>query len=70
MKTYQIFGVPISNEKTTTKVQFHPSAPVIKYHQNSPNSFCLSSFASDFHFNGDDRSVTDIVNRIEESLTL
>ena len=32
-KTYQIFGVLIVNEKTTRKVQFHPEAPVIKYHQ-------------------------------------
>ena len=33
-KTFQIFGVPIGNAKIIIKVQFHPVAPVIKYHQN------------------------------------
>ena len=28
-KTFQIFGLPIGNEKTTRKVQFHPAAPLI-----------------------------------------
>ena len=48
-KTYQIFAVPIGNAKTTRKVQFHPAAPVIKYHQKTYNSCCLSSLASAFH---------------------
>ena len=39
-KTYQIFGVPIGNEKTTRKLQFHPVVPVIKYYQKSYNSPC------------------------------
>ena len=69
-KTYQIFGVPIGNEKSTRKVQFHPTAPVIKYHQKSYNSCCLSSLASAFHFIGDNRSVPALINKIEESLTL
>ena len=42
-KTYQIFGVPVGNAKITKKVQFHPAAPVIKYHQKSSNSCCLGS---------------------------
>ena len=69
-KTSQICVLPIGNSKTTEKVQFHPEAPVIKYHQNSSNSCCLSSVASDFHFIGDNRAVTALVNRIEESLKL
>ena len=39
-KTYQIFGVPIGNTKITRKSQFHPAAPVIKYHQKTYNSCC------------------------------
>ena len=38
IKTYQIFGVPIGNAKMEREVQFHPAAPVIKYHQNTSNS--------------------------------
>ena len=30
---YQILGVKIGNAKMTKKVQFHPEAPLIKYHQ-------------------------------------
>ena len=69
-KTYQIFGVPISNSKMTRKVQFHPEAPLIKYHQNSSNSCFLSILASSFHYYDDDRAVSSLVNCIEESLTL
>ena len=38
-KTFQIFGVSTGNAKITRKVQFHPSASVIKYHQKRPNIF-------------------------------
>ena len=69
-ETYQIFGVLIGNAKTTKKIHFHPAAPVINYHQKSYNSCCLSSLASYFHFIGDDRAVTALVNCIEESLTI
>ena len=41
-KIFQIFGVPIGNTKITRKVQFHISAPVIKYHQNTSNGFFIS----------------------------
>ena len=58
-------GVTIVNTKTTTKLQFHPAAPVIKYHQNSYNCCCLSSLASAFHIIGDGRTVTALVNCIE-----
>ena len=54
-KIYQIFGVPIGNAKITRKLQFHPAAPVVKYHQNTSNSCCLSSLASAFHYYGDNR---------------
>ena len=52
------------------QVQLHPSAPLIKYHQKTSNSFCLSSLASAFHCIGDNKAVTELVNSIEESLTL
>ena len=41
-KIFQIFGVPIGNAKITRKVQFYPEAPVMKYHQKTYNSCCLS----------------------------
>ena len=48
-KTFQIFGVPIGNAKITRKLQFHPAAPLIQYHQKRYNRCCLSSLASAFH---------------------
>ena len=69
-KTHQTFGVPIGNEKITRKVQFRPTAPVIKYQQNTSDSCCLGSLASLFHYINDNRSVPALVNSIEESLTL
>ena len=57
-------------QKITRKVQFHPAAPLIKYHQKTSNSFCLISLASDFHYIGDIRAVPALVNHIEESSTL
>ena len=38
-KTYQLFEVPIGNAKTTEKIQFHPAATMVKYHQNLSNVF-------------------------------
>ena len=38
-KTYQLFVVPIGNEKITEK-QCIPAAPVLEYHKNSANSCC------------------------------
>ena len=64
-KTYQLFAVPIGNEKITYEINFNPSESVIKYHQKASNSCCLSSLASDFHSIDDNRDVTDLVNRIE-----
>ena len=69
-KTYQIFRLPIGNAKITRKVQFHPEAPVMKYHQNTSNSCCLSSLESPFHCISDNRAVPAIVSSIEESWTL
>ena len=65
-KTFQIFGAPIGNAKITRKVQFHPAAPVIKYHQKTSNSCFLSSSASAFHCINKNRSVPSLVNMIEE----
>ena len=69
-KIFQIFGVPIGNAKITRKVQFHLAAPVMKYHQKTYNSCFLSSLASAFHCINYNRAVFDLVNSIEESLTL
>ena len=69
-KTYQIFGVPIGNAIITRKVQFHPAAPVIKYHQKTSTRFCLSSLESAFQCISDNRAVPDLVNCIEVSLTI
>ena len=63
---YQIFGVPIGNTKITRKVQFHPAAPVMKYHKKTSNSSCLSNFASAFNCINDIRGVPALVNIIEE----
>ena len=68
-KKYQIFGVPVGNAKKK-KIQFHPAAPVINYHQKSYNSCCLSSLSSAFHVIVNGWAVTALVNLIEESLTL
>ena len=67
---YQTFGVPIGNERMNRKVRFCTEAPLIKYHQKRSNSCCLISLASAFHCIGENRAITDPVNRIEESLTL
>ena len=64
-KTYQIFGLPIGNAKTSRKVQFHQAAPVIKCHQKSSSSCCLSSLASAFHCINDNRAVSYLVNSID-----
>ena len=69
-KTFQIFGVPIGNAKITIKVQFHPVAPVIKYHQKTSNSCFLGSLASSFHYINEIRDVPALVNCSGESLTL
>ena len=42
---------------------------MIKYHQNTSNSCCLSSLESDFHCIGNNKAVPALVNRIKESLT-
>ena len=70
IQKYQIFGVQIGSAKMTRKVQSHPEASLIKYHQKISNSCFLSSLAADFHCIGDNRAVSDIVNRIKESMTL
>ena len=64
-KLYQLFETQIGNAKTTDEIQFHPSDPLIKYHQKASNIFCLSSLASAFHSIGNNRAVTALVNCIE-----
>ena len=55
-KTFKMFGVPIGNAKITRKVLFRPASPLIKYHQKTYNSCCLSSLGSVFHCINDNRS--------------
>ena len=69
-KTYQIFGVIIGNAKITRKVQFHPAAPVIKYHQKTSTICCWSSLSSAFNCIGNNISVPALVNIVEKSSTL
>ena len=49
---------------------FHPQSQVLKYHQKSSNIYCLSSLESAFHSIFNYRTVTDLKNVVEESLTL
>ena len=63
MKKYQIFGAPIGNEKTTTKMNLYPAAPMMKYHQKSYYVF-FSSLASYFHSIGGNQPITYLVNSI------
>ena len=65
MKTYQLCVVPIGNSKITEEIEFCPRAPVLKYHQGSSGSCCLSSLASAFHGIGENKAETSLVNHIE-----
>ena len=67
---FQKIGVLIGNERINKIFRFRIEAPLIKYHQKRPNICCLSSLASGFHYIDDTKAVTELVNRIEESLTL
>ena len=64
--TIKKFGLPIGNARMNQNVTFRTEAPLIKYHQKSSNSRCLSSLALDFYCIGDKRAVNALVNRIEE----
>ena len=65
MKTYQLFVVPIGNAKNTEEMLFNPRATVLKYHQESYNSCCLSSLKSYFHSIGDNKAAPSVANCIE-----
>ena len=52
------------------KIEFHPESPVLKYHQESYNSCCLSILASTFHIIGDNRAITVLAYHIEASWIL
>ena len=64
IQKFQIFRVPISNAKIPRKLQFHPAASVIKYHQKTSNSCCLSILASEFHCIDDNRNLSTLANSI------
>ena len=61
---YQKSGVPIGNERMNKKVSFRTEAPLIKYHQKIYTSYCLISLTSEFHYIGDNRDVTALVNHM------
>ena len=67
---HQKFGVPIGNIRMSKKVTLRTESPLIKYHQKISNICCLISLASAFHCIGDNRAVTALVDRTEESFTL
>ena len=46
----------------TDKIEFHPKQSVLKYHQESSNSCCLSSLTSSFYSIGNNRAATDLKN--------
>ena len=62
--------VLIGNAKITEEIEFHPRAPVQKYHQESSTSCCLSILASAFHIIGENKTATDLANCTGESLKL
>ena len=49
---------------------FHPREPLLKYHQKSSNSCCLSILSSDFHSNSENKDETAHEKHINKSLTL
>ena len=67
---YQKFGELICSAVMNKTVRFRKVAQLIKYQQKRYNSCCLSSLAFASQYIDDNRDVTDLVNRIEESLTL
>ena len=66
MKTYKLFVVPIGNWNFTEEIEFHPRVKIIKNHQESSYSFCLSSLTWYFHSIGENKAATDLKNCIEE----
>ena len=48
-QNYQKFEVQIGNARMNQNITFSTEAPLIKYHQESYNSCCLSSLSSAFH---------------------
>ena len=64
--TFEMFKVPIGNSKCVKKIKFHSKAPMIKYHQESLDSFCFSSLTSDFTIINQTRASNDIAMCIEE----
>ena len=65
MKTYQVSIVKNGNEELQEN-RVLPEAPVLKYHQRSSNSCCLSILALSFHINGYNRSATALANCIKK----
>ena len=51
-------------------MKFHSKAPMLKYRQNSFNSFCFSSLASAFDIINKTNASNAIETHIEEALTI
>ena len=64
-----MFEVPIGNSKCVEEMKFHSNAPMLKYCQNSWNSFFLGSLDSAFDGINQSKNENYIAMRIEESLT-
>ena len=60
-----MFGVPIGNAKFVEEMKFYSKSPMLKYRQNSLNSCCFISLASDFDSINLTKATNGIVMRIE-----
>ena len=64
MEAQKFFVVPIGNKNIIEEIELHPRAQVLKYYQESYNSFCLGILASDFYSIGENNSETALANSI------
>ena len=65
VENYQLFSVLIGNAKIIEEIEFHLRAPMLKYHQESYNSCCLSSPATAFHIIDKNKAADALANRID-----
>ena len=63
--TFKMFEVLIGRFKLCGKIKFHSKAPMLKYHQNSFDSFCFSGLFSAFSSINQTESLNSIAMRIE-----
>ena len=63
--TFKMFEVPIINKKCVEEMRFHSKALMIKYRQNSLNSWFFRSLVSAFDNINQNKASNDISMRIE-----